>query len=60
MMREQNGNNKLQTPPKTVLHDIGKGYKNQPHNVSWFTLQAGGHRFDPGHVHHISLLSLLS
>jgi hypothetical protein len=24
-MWEQNGNNKRQAPPKTVLHDIGKG-----------------------------------
>jgi hypothetical protein len=24
-IREQNGNNKLQTSPKTALHDIGKG-----------------------------------
>jgi hypothetical protein len=34
------GNNKLQTPSKMALRDIGKGYKNQSHNVSSFTLQA--------------------
>jgi hypothetical protein len=39
-MWEQNGNNKPQTPPKTVLHDMGKGWKNQPHHVSWIALQA--------------------
>jgi hypothetical protein len=32
--------NKLQTPSKMALRDIGKGYKNQSHNVSSFTLQA--------------------
>src|SRR5579859_5404653 len=50
-IREQLGNKCCQTPSKTVYHDIGKGKKRQPHSVLKSHLQAGGRRFDPGHVH---------
>jgi hypothetical protein len=53
-IQEQLGNKCCQKPSKTVYHDIGKGKKRQPRSILKIHLQAGGRRFDPGHVHQTS------
>src|SRR5579872_4607266 len=53
-IREQLGNKYCPMPSKTVYHDIGKDKERQPHSVLKSHLQAGGRRFDPGHVHQLS------
>src|SRR5580704_19303360 len=50
---EQNRNNKPQTPPKTVLRDIGKGRRINHIVFLGLFLRAGGRRFEPCHVHQL-------
>jgi len=51
MIREQSRNKTRQTASKTEYHDIGKGKTNKLLAILVLALQAGGRRFDPGHVH---------
>ncbi len=50
------GSNGCQIRYKTGYYDTAQSQANQSDRFSFSSLQAGGRRFDPGHVHQFPLL----